>query len=274
VTRAYVRKAAHNIKWPPVLVAATAIVEEYDTLVTLRQLFYRLVAAGLVSNTSSHYSRLSELTAEGRREGTFPELTDRTRSIHRLPTFDGPDDARAWLTDIYRRDRTENQDVSIFLGVEKAGMVAQLEAWFGDDLGIPVLALGGYASQSYADEVRRDVERQGRPAVLLYAGDFDPSGEDIDRDFIERTDCWHKTVRIALDRNQVEEYDLPPAPGKDTDSRAADFIARHGELMQVELDALPPETLRQLYADALADFWDERTYRAVLDLEAHERAEL
>lgn len=87
--------------------------------------------------------------------------------------------------------------MSIFLGVEKATMVAQLRRWF-EAHGLPVLALGGYASQSYVDSVAADVERRGRPAVLLYAGDFDPSGEDIDRDFLERTGCFSSVVRVAL----------------------------------------------------------------------------
>jgi hypothetical protein len=249
--------------WGLVLDRAADIVYEYDTLVTLRQLFYRLVAEALLVNTISSYKGLSARTAEARRQGIFPELTDRTRTIHRYRTFPDPDNAIEWLQAIYRRDRTEGQDVSVFLGVEKAGIVAQLESWFGD-LGIPVLALGGYASQSFVDQVRRDVDRQARPAVLLYAGDFDPSGEDIDRDFVERTDCWSKVVRVALDADQVDAYRLPPAPGKSTDSRAGQFVARHGRLVQVELDALPPSTLRDLYQGALDDWWDDETYHRSL----------
>jgi hypothetical protein len=103
-----------------------------------------------------------------------------------------------------------------------------------------------------------------RPAVLLYAGDFDPSGEDIDRDFIDRTDCWDKVIRVALSVDQVREYRLPINPGKTTDSRAAGFIERHGELMQVELDALDPGVLRELFQDAIDDFWDESIFEDVL----------
>src|SRR3546814_10153320 len=110
---------------------------------------------------------------------------------------------------------------------------------------------------TYVKEVVRDVEAQDRPAVLLYAGDFDPSGEDIDRDFTARTDCFAKVVRVALNAEQVTEYDLPPAMGKATDSRASRFVERHGTLVQVELDAVPPGVLQQRYGDAIADYWDE-----------------
>lgn len=103
---------------------------------------------------------------------------------------------------------------------------------------------------------------------LLYAGDFDPSGEDIDRDFTERTDCWDQVIRVALTADQVTSYGLPPMPGKASDSRAAGFIERHGELVQVELDALDPDDLRALFQAALGQFWDTSAYEAVLAAEA------
>jgi hypothetical protein len=252
---------------------AAAIVRGYDTPVTLRQLFYRLVAAELLPNTTNAYKSLSKYTAEARRAGTFPALMDRGRTIHRYTSFGGAPAARKWLASIYRRDRTEGQRVSIYLGVEKAGIVAQLQEWFGD-LGVPVLALGGYGSQTYVDDVIADVQATGRSAVLLYAGDHDPSGEDIDRDFTARTDCRREVRRVALTAAQVREHALPPQPGKETDSRARGFVERHGRLVQVELDALPPEVLRDVFAVAIAEFWDASAYRAALDREHTDRRTL
>lgn len=265
--------------WPDIVAQAAAIVRSYDTPVTLRQLFYRLVSAQVIPNTQSAYAQLSSRTAEARREGGFPALLDRGRSIHRPEHFDDPADALESLRHWYRRDRTAAQDVSLYLGVEKAGLVNQLTAWFGD-LGLPVLALGGYSSQTYVDDVRQDVRRQRlqerspaemqRPAVLLYAGDFDPSGEDIDRDFVARTDCFDKVERIALSRSQVDEFRLPPNPGKTTDTRAGKFIERHGQLMQVEIDAVDPVTLRGLFQTAIETYWNTDAYQSVLEQEQHD----
>ena len=259
-----------RIKWPAVVTQAAAIVESYDTSVTLRQLFYRLVSAQILPNTSTAYKRLSEVTAQARRDGTFPALIDRGRKIHEYQAFGGVDDALTWLSRIYRLDRTANQDVSLYLGVEKAGMVVQLQSWFGD-LGIPVLALGGYSSQTYVDEVAEHTGMHDRPAILLYAGDFDPSGEDIDRDFIDRSACWDKVIRVALDAAQVRAYGLPINPGKTTDTRAAGFIERHGQLMQVELDALDPDDLRALYQEAIDGYWDMSAFDEVLEREGADR---
>jgi hypothetical protein len=110
--------------------------------------------------------------------------------------------------------------------------------------------------------------------VLLYAGDFDPSGEDIDRDFIERSACWDKVIRVALSTDQVRDYRLPVNPGKVTDSRAAGFIERHGSLMQVELDALDPDDLRALYQAAIDRYWDTSAYERLLDDEVAGRGRL
>lgn len=237
-----------RIDWPPILDRAAELAASYSTPVTLRQLYYRLVAEHANENTITAYKGLSARTAQARRDDAFPYLMDPTRTIHRYRTFDG-DSARDWLRRIYRRDRTEGQPWSVYLGVEKRGIVAQLQEWFGD-LGVPVLALGGYAGQGYVDDVIEDVSvsasAQDRPAVLLYAGDHDPSGEDIDRDFIARAECFANVERVALNARQVEAYRLPPQPGKTTDSRAAGFIAKHSRLVQVELDALDPNDLHGL----------------------------
>src|SRR5206468_780430 len=82
---------------------------------------------------------------------------------------------------------------------------------------------------------------QDRRAVMLYAGDFDATGLDIERDFRERTGCFEPFVRVALTAEQVDAYHLPLNPGKPTDSRAPTFTATYGQNVQVEFDALPPE---------------------------------
>jgi hypothetical protein len=99
------------------------------------------------------------------------------------------------------------------------------------------------------------------------AGDFDPSGEGIRRDFEERVGTFSQVVRLALTREQVGDFGLPPQPGKVTDPRANGFIARHGELVQVELEALDPSELRRLYEDALAPYWDVSMFESSLEQE-------
>jgi hypothetical protein len=262
-----------RIDWMHVLEEAAPIVRGYAGGVTLRQLYYRLVSAQLLPNTLTAYKGLSAKTAGARREGWFPALHDQTRNVRGYRTFASVADALEDLPYMYRRDRTAGQEYQLWVGVEKHALEGLVFGWFGD-LGVPVVALGGYASQSYVDVVAHQVDLDGRKSVLIYAGDFDPSGEDIDRDFEERADCFDDVIRVALDAEQVESYGLPAAPGKTTDSRAAAFEARHGALVQVELDALDPNDLRRLYQDAIDNFWDLSVYDEVVAAEVRERAEL
>jgi hypothetical protein len=265
-----------RLSWPPILARGRSIVDSYDTGVTLRQLFYRLVAEGLLPNTRPYYRRLSSYTAEARRRGTFPDLLDRQSRIEQRASFSDPDDAMEWLRDVYRRDRTEGQPWTILVGVEKAGMSAQLDAWFTDPLGIPHVALGGYASQTLCHQVAAFIARRQRPAVLIYAGDFDPAGEDIDRDFIERVGAFEEVIRVALLPEQVTAYRLVESFDPEVrrklgkDPRADAFRRRHGELHQYEVDALAPDVLRDLYRTAVDDFWEADAFAAVKVAEAED----
>jgi hypothetical protein len=283
-----------NVKWGRVLEHAARIVESYDTLVTLRQLFYRLIAATLIPNTASAYKTLSARTAAARRDGAFPDLIDNTRWIREYRTFTSPAAALRYTAAIYRRDRTDGQDVAVYLGVEKAGHIHQLDQWFGD-YGVPILPLGGYASQTFVDDVRAHVARQRRPAALIYAGDFDASGIPIGRDFIARADCWDiEPVRVALNPREIDGYGLTRQRGKHTDANVAAFVREFGDValfdpadpyitdggrrylspVQVEMDALDPNDLRELFTGAINEFWDMSTYEAVLERETDERAAL
>jgi hypothetical protein len=64
--------------WPPIIERAAQIVEEYETPVTLRQLFYRLVSEHLIANKLTDYKTLSKLTAANR-GGHLPGARDPTR---------------------------------------------------------------------------------------------------------------------------------------------------------------------------------------------------
>ena len=269
-----------QVRWADVLDHGAGIAESYDEPPTLRQLFYRLVADGTLPNTQNYYRRLGAMTAAARREGTFPSLTDNSRGVIRYRSFDGPEQAQEWLHEIYRRDRTEGQPYTLYIAVEKAALAGLLDAWFAEPLGIPVYPLGGYTGQEPCDEIRRDVEGQGRPAVLITAGDFDPSGVDITRDFVARTGCWEQVHRVALDWDQVQEHELPENTDSEVmaklrnDPRAAEFEREHGFLKQFELDALPPDVLRTMYRDVIDRYWDEDAYQTVLDQEDTDRDEL
>jgi hypothetical protein len=246
--------------WTPILDEAAAIAASYSTPVTLRQLHYRLVGLHGYTNTQGDYKTLSALTAEARRAGTFPELSDTTRGVDQPVYFDSPEDALDALIEGYRRDRTEGQKHQVWLLYEKATLAAQMSAWT-EDYGLPHAALRGYSSESLERAIFKQMVDDGRPVVAFYVGDLDPEGEDIERNFLSQAarmgiefEVWE---RLTVSPTQALDWGLPPQPGKEGSSRAAGFIRKYGRLFQIEVEAVDPATLKELVTDALSDWRDE-----------------
>ncbi len=61
--------------------------------------------------------------------------------------------------------------------------------------------------------------------------------------------------RVALNMSQVEQYNPPPNPAKDTDSRFPNYQKEFGDECW-ELDALNPNVLVQLVRDHVDEYRD------------------
>jgi hypothetical protein len=146
----------------------------------------------------------------------------------------------------YRRDRDRSQDKLFLVACEKNGMRSAFIDAFTDPYGIPCLPLGGYASQTYKDRVSGYISRQrrGREAIILYAGDMDPHGFAIERDFARRV-RGAQIIRVALTRAQANTMGPGGGPLPRSVGNASDD--------QVEIDALDPDVLMGLFTGALLD---------------------
>lgn len=104
----------------------------------------------------------------------------------------------------------------------------------------------------------------------------DPSGIDMSRDIEERASMfgstWVEVKRVALNFDQIEEFDPPPNPAKQTDSRFADYEARFGS-ESWELDALRPEMLIELLTDTVGGLLDEEGDREAYDQRIQEETD-
>jgi hypothetical protein len=72
--------------------------------------------------------------------------------------------------------------------------------------------------------------------------------------------------RLALNMDQVREYDPPPNPAKMTDARAQGYIAEHGR-SSWELDALPPDALAGLVEAQVEHYLDADRWAAAIERE-------
>ncbi len=251
-------------KWPPIIGRAAALAsafeERFGRPPTLRRNHYELVsdmsatAAGY-QNTLGDYKRLSALSAQGRRDGYFPDFSETVRTLTRERGFADAAELREHVRAIARVDRMIGQEVAVCICVEKDGVRGFLHDWY-DGYGVLVTSLNGYGSQTLVDKLRRWRSGDQRPLVVLYAGDHDATGEDIDRDFRHRLGAGIEVRRVGLLPEHVERYGLPRSPFDKLDSRAQTFVRRHGGLWQTELDALDPTILRRLFDEAFLELWD------------------
>jgi hypothetical protein len=163
---------------------------------------------------------------------------------------------------------------------EHADQAALLEVWIEKstmndvlvplcrNLGINLLVGKGHTSITRMIELLRRAEQAGRPAHILCICDFDPGGDSMPRSIARQAQFWRDRLgidadltveHVALTRDQVSEFALPPIPIEDT-RRASSFKDKHEVDGQVELDALEalhPGELARIVRAAAAGWIDE-----------------
>lgn len=159
-----------------------------------------------------------------------------------------------------------HQPYQLELWVEKSTMDDVLLP-LGRELGINVVTSLGYQSITSVITLLRRVAGGGRPARVFYISDFDPAGDGMPFQVARQIEFWLHNYApeadialqpLALTRSQVQEFQLPRIPVKDTDRRKAHFEDRYGE-GAVELDALEalhPGELAAIVRRAVAPYRD------------------
>ena len=254
-----------------VVEAALEVFEQYDTALTLRQLYYRLVSRHLFPNTINSYKRLSRLMVRAREEGAVPVncLEDRSRRIlgRGDTSYASAQDflrrRLASLRESYKEFKLPMWDVQpnyILVSLEKDAL-SRLVSDIANQYAVRTFPTRGYPSFTYVQRMAGYIRNRlkGKPTVVLYFGDFDPSGVDIERDLSERLGKYKAgdfiVHRVALTRDQIVKYSLPPMPVKRSDARSDNFVASYGD-ESVELDALDPRTLKLMVAQSIASYID------------------
>lgn len=253
---------------------ANEIIAEYAAAgydLTLRQLYYQFVSRDLIKNNQKEYNRLGGIINDGRIAGMIDwnSIVDRTRNLQALSHWTNPGDIINSAAESYQIDRWKDQDKRIEVWIEKEALAGVFERAC-NEYDVAFFSCRGYTSQSemWRAAMRlRQYERKGQDTLILHFGDHDPSGIDMTRDIQDRLALFGARTevrRIALNYDQVEEYNPPPNPTKLSDSRAQGYIDRFGH-ESWELDALPPTTLGQLVQDQLHAEIDIDKYNAQLD---------
>jgi hypothetical protein len=258
---------------------ANQIIETYRQQgfdLTLRQLFYQFVSRDIIENTERSYKRLGSIINDARLAGLidWEAITDRTRSLRKNQHWENPGEIIKAAAQSFRHDLWRQQPYRVEVWIEKDALVGVIEN-VCTRMDVPFFSCRGYTSQSemwVAAQRLCEWVDMGQQPVILHFGDHDPSGHDMSRDITDRLELFGvkpEFKRIALNYDQIEQYNPPPNPAKITDSRAKSYIKTYGR-NSWELDALEPQVIVDLIEEEISQYIEEETWKlAVDDLKKH-----
>ena len=273
---------------------------------TLRKMYYTLVSKQKIPNTKSMYNGLSKYTARARELGILPIncFRDRYSIINIDDKYLSPkqiiddylDKLQKLPKDYKGLPRWYKQIHYVEIWTEKDAMLDEFYSISDEEgLAVRIVSHGGYVSLTQLnDSVRRLTKlivEEGKIHIhILYFGDFDPSGVQMFEDIKNRLAMiWSITnggmkftlkgkeyqytfdlQRIAVNEDQVIEYDLPKDPQSDQemqklndDTRTAGFVKTYGRVYATEVDTLPAnkaEVFRDMVVNGVNQYFDQEIY--------------
>jgi hypothetical protein len=265
----------------------------------------------IAKTEGEYKSTVCRLLTDMRLDGVIPFgwIADNTRWMRKPRTYSSMESALQTTVSTYRRQLWDNQDAYVEIWLEKealAGVVVDITSEFD----VPLMVTRGYPSVSFVHEAaeamgrasgrvrptraeleqdledlhsgdrtrgraaraRQEARRRSREVFVYYFGDHDPSGVDISRHVEERLyefaadEYIVEFKRVAVTERQIGDLDLPTRPTKRTDTRAKDW---HGG--SVELDAIPPDDLRDLVRGCIEQHVDRDQLALLKTIESEER---
>jgi hypothetical protein len=172
-------------------------------------------------------------------------LADNTRWQRKPLTFTGIQQALEHIAKFYRKALWADADAYVEIWLEKdalAGVVIPVTSEYD----VPLMVARGYASLSFLHGAAEYIDSLEVPTFIYHLGDYYPSGvsagekiEQTLRELAPGADISFQRIAVML--QQIITWNLPSRPTKQTDSRAKGFSD-----VSVELDAIPPDELRNL----------------------------
>jgi len=181
---------------------------------SLRQLYYQLVARGYIANSLRSYKNVGNLVSTARQAGQvdWGMIEDRNRETRSLMHWNNPGEIVESAAYSFHIDKWAGQKWHVEIMAEKDALSGVLEPVAGE-LDVAITANKGYSSSSTMYEIGKRLARKsraGKKICIVYLGDHDPSGIDMTRDVKARLELYSgfgtlHVVRIALNWRQVEE---------------------------------------------------------------------
>ena len=245
--------------------AAIVVLAEYKDAgfsVTLRQLFYRLVADGVLVNRVADYRNLGRYINSAKEAGEidWDWVEDSTRYVRGRQRYSTTSQLLRYAAQDWHMDFWPGQALRPELWIEKDALLSII-APVCTEFDVPYYSLRGWgrpsdkmdAAQRYSDYVGL-----GQRSVILHAGDHDPTGLSATKNIEKEISKYMRELageqlasvrRIALNMEQIKQLALAPNKiGEDGDksqeSRWDGYVQETGTKDTWELDALKPTILQ------------------------------
>jgi hypothetical protein len=221
--------------------------------ITGRGIGYKLFVQGLIPSMSRNdMQKVYRLLTIAREQNDIPWnwIVDETRELEKASSWEDPEDYVNTVSRGYRRDFWLQQPKQVEVWSEKGTVRGVLDPVF-DKYGVGFRAVHGFSSATLAHDIAN--HDSDKPLIILYVGDFDPSGMfmsavDLPERFSRYGGGHIELKRIALTSDQVAR--LPSFPAKRKDPRYRWFVEHYGRTCW-ELDALDPNDLRTTVEKAI-----------------------
>lgn len=225
--------------------------------VTGRGIVYKLFTRGLIPSMSTNdMQKVYRLLRVAREQGTIPWdwIVDETRELEKVSAWSDPEEYARTVARSYRRDFWDQQPCRVEVWSEKGTVRGVLKPVL-DQYAVGFRVQHGFSSATAVHDVADNTD--GRDLVVLYVGDYDPSGmymseRDLPQRLLEYGGDHVKFRRIALTRAQVRGLPSFSATTKGKDPRYKWFKEHHGTDCW-ELDAMDPRDLRDCVEDTILE---------------------
>lgn len=259
------------------LAAAGAFLEEAHPT-TVRGVCYRLFIEGVTDSMKrSETRKVSRLLTDAREEGMIPWewIVDETREMERAPTWANPEAYVRAVRRSYRRDFWAEQPHRVEVWSEKGTVRGVLKPVL-DEYGVGFLPLHGFNSATMVNDAAQTGD--GRPLIVLYVGDYDPSGMFMsERDLPKRLSEYggdHVVIRrVALLPDDLDDLPHFPAASKRKDPRYKWFRKHYGSRCW-ELDAMHPNALRDRVVESVEELIEWGAWERCEEAQEAEQASL
>jgi hypothetical protein len=252
---------------------ANEIIDEYAAQgfkLTIRQIFYQFVARGWCKNTPNEYKRHSTSIRNCRDGGLidWDAIEDHTREVNTHASWDDPADVICEAAQYYQEDLWAGQRYRPEVWIEKDALLGVIED-VCTEFRVPYFATRGNTSQTLQYQAGKRFAAYwdlGLIPLVLHLADHDPAGIDMTRDNAERLALYARREvevrRIALNMDQVQQYNPPPNFAKEGDPRLKRYQRQFRTNRCWELDALSPTVIADLIRAELKPLINRKRWKA------------